>query len=227
MMKTELILALDMDNADRARQFVGTLRGLVKWIKIGSQLFVSQGPSIIESIKSDGYKIFLDLKLHDIPNTVARTVARMRTFGVDMLTVHTSGGKEMLQVAKKEGGADIKIVGVTVLTSLSEDDLRMLGVNRKLNEHVLTLAQLARESGIDGIVCSPMEAKSVRNAIGNDFIIVTPGIRLEQDEKDDQKRSLSPTEIKNLGINYIVVGRPILNADDPGQVVRKILNSLE
>lgn len=226
-MKTELILALDMDNADRARQFVGTLRGLVKWIKIGSQLFVSQGPSIIESIKSDGYKIFLDLKLHDIPNTVARTVARMRTFGVDMLTVHTSGGKEMLQVAKKEGGADIKIVGVTVLTSLSEDDLRMLGVNRKLNEHVLTLAQLARESGIDGIVCSPMEAKSVRNAIGNDFIIVTPGIRLEQDEKDDQKRSLSPTEIKNLGINYIVVGRPILNADDPGQVVRKILNSLE
>lgn len=226
-MKTELILALDLDSVEKAKQFVKPLKGLIKWIKVGSQLFVSQGPSIIETIKSFGYKIFLDLKLHDIPNTVANTVAKMRSFGVDMLTVHTSGGREMLIVAKKEAGENIKIVGVTVLTSLSKDDLKILGVNRELTEHVLRLTQLAKDSGIDGIVCSPREAKSVRNAIGNDFIIVTPGIRLEENKNDDQKRSLSPIEIRESGINYIVVGRPILKADNPVEVVKKILESLK
>lgn len=225
-MRTELILAFDLESAEKAKQFVKPLKGLIKWIKIGSQLFVSQGPSIIEAIKSDGYKVFLDLKLHDIPNTVANTVAKMRSFGVDMITVHTSGGREMLTVAKKEAGENIKIVGVTVLTSLSEDDLRIIGVNRELSKQVLTLTQLAKDCGIDGIVCSPKEAKSVRNAVGDNFIIVTPGIRLDENKKDDQKRSLSPAEIRGSGIDYIVVGRPILKADDPVGITRKILNSL-
>ncbi len=226
-MKTELILALDMDSGDKAKRFISPLKGLIQWIKIGFQLFVSEGPSIIEAVKSEGYKIFLDLKLHDIPNTVGNTVAKMRSFGIDMLTVHTSGGMEMLTVAKKEAGENIKVIGVTLLTSLSQEDLRIAGVNRELKEHVLVLAKFARDSGIDGIVCSPMEAKEVRNAIGDDFIIVTPGIRLDKSEKDDQKRSLAPSEIRDLGIDYIVLGRPILKANDPVEIVRKIVNSLK
>lgn len=225
-MRTELILALDLDTEKKAREFIKPLKGLIKWIKIGSQLFVSQGPSIIEKIKSDGFRVFLDLKLHDIPNTVANTVASIRKFGVDMITVHTSGGKEMLAEAKNKAG-DIKIVGVTVLTSLSEEDLKIIGINRDLGEHVLALTQLAKDSGIDGIVCSPREAKMARDAVGDDFIIVTPGIRLDDNKMDDQKRALSPAEIRGLGIDFIVVGRPILRAEDPAGMVRRILNSLK
>ncbi len=226
-MRTELILALDLDSGEKAREFIKPLKGLIKWVKIGSQLFVSQGPAIIEAIKSEGYRIFLDLKLHDIPNTVANTVARMRAFGVDMITVHTSGGREMLTAAKKEAGDKIKVVGVTVLTSLSGEDLKIIGVNRELSEHVLTLTQLAKDSGIDGIVCSPKEAKLVRDEVGEEFIIVTPGIRLNESKLDDQKRALSPSEIRGVGIDFIVVGRPILKADDPAGMVIKILNSLK
>ncbi len=226
-MKTELILALDVDSADKAKGFIKSLKGLVQWIKIGPQLFVSEGPSIIEAVKSEGYKVFLDLKLHDIPNTVGNTVAKIRSFGIDMLTVHTSGGREMLSVAKKEAGENIKVIGVTLLTSLSQEDLRIAGVNRELKEHVLILAKFAKNSGIDGVVCSPVEAKEVRDTVGDGFIIVTPGIRFDKSEEDDQKRTLAPSEIRESGIDYIVVGRPILKADDPAGVAEKILNSLK
>lgn len=225
-MKTKLILALDLDSLKKAKNFLNRIKGLVEWVKVGSQLFVSEGPAVINELKRDGYKIFLDLKLHDIPNTVAGTVAKIRNFGVDMLTVHISGGKEMLISARKEAGENTKVVGVTVLTSLAEQDLKQLGIERNIETQVLALAQLAKESGIDGIVCSPMEAAAVRRKVGNNFIIITPGIRFDTQSKDDQKRALSPEEIRSAGVNFIVVGRPILSAEDPSEVIRKILKSL-
>jgi len=224
--KTEMILALDVESGEKAIQFLSSLSGMLEWVKVGSQLFVSEGPEIVKKLKSLGYKVFLDLKLHDIPNTVASAIKNIRDMNVDMLTVHVSGGRDMLISAKKEAGTSIKVVGVTVLTSLNENDLKEMGVNRSMEEQVLCLAKIAQESGIDGVVCSPMEAGLIRNAMGKNFIIVTPGIRFE-DMKDDQKRALSPSEIKDAGVNYIVVGRPVLKAENPVEVVKKILHSLK
>lgn len=225
-MKTELILALDVDRKESAMVVLKKLGSVIKWVKVGTQLFVSEGPAVVEVLKKMGYNIFLDLKLHDIPNTVANTVKTIRSLGVDMITVHVSGGSEMLISAKKEAGRELKVIGVTVLTSLSENNLKEMGVIRSMKEQVEALALLAEDCGLDGIVCSPLEAGEIRKNVGEDFLLVTPGIRLDTQREDDQKRSLSPAEIKDAGVNFIVVGRPILRAEDPLEMTKKILSML-
>ncbi|MDD5004980.1 MAG: orotidine-5'-phosphate decarboxylase [Candidatus Omnitrophica bacterium] len=213
--KTKLIVALDVDTVDKAKYFVDRLYPRVKIFKVGLQLFTLAGPGIIQCIHAKGAKVFLDLKLFDIPNTVANASREMVRLGVDMFTVHVQGGPDMLKRAKdaateeshKLGIKPPLIIGVTILTSE--------GKKTNIPARVLSLAKLAKQCGLSGVVCSVNEAKAVREKLGKDFIIVTPGIRLPTDKKGDQKRVATPAQAIKAGSNYLVVGRPILEADDP------------
>ncbi len=212
-MKPKIILALDVDTFEKAKYFVNKLYPQIKIFKVGSQLFTACGPEIVEFIRKKGAEVFLDLKYHDIPNTVKHAVEAAKKLKVFMLTVHASGGKEMLNAA-----ASVKrhplIIAVTVLTSKQEKDTA---------KKVLSLAKIAKISGVDGVVCSPLEAKAVKNAFGKKFIVITPGIRPAATASADQKRIATPQEAIRAGSDFLVVGRPILEAKDPLLVVRKIL----
>lgn len=230
-----LIVALDVETLDQAHALVELLHPPVRIFKVGSRLFTREGPKVITMITKQGGKVFLDLKYHDIPSVVAAAVQETVRFGVFMLTLHTSGGRTMLQEAVKAAkGEALKqnvqrpfLFGVTVLTSLDEVSLReVTGTPRSLEEQVLHLAKLAEASGLDGVIASPLEVVVIRKACRRGFLIVTPGIRPQGSVHDDQKRTLTPGEAIRAGADYLVIGRPIIDAPDPAAAAQKILDDL-
>lgn len=232
-----IIIALDVDTREKALELVEGLKGRVDYFKIGMQLYYSQGPGIVSLVKARGVKVFLDLKLHDIPNTVAAAAAVAVEQGVDMFNLHASGGGAMLRAAvtaARERAARLnlkalpRVVGVTVLTSLDQGTLsRELGVGLPLERQVTSLAVLCRDSGLDGVVASPREIGVIREACGKDFVIVTPGVRPSWASRDDQERVHTPGEAAALGANYLVIGRPVTAAPHPGEALEKILQEIE
>lgn len=231
-----VLVALDVDDGEEAIALVRALRNEVGGFKIGMQLFYRQGPQIVTRIASQGGgRLFLDLKLHDIPETVARGVRALIGLGADIINVHASGGSAMMRAAReaaREEAARLEvpvpeILAVTVLTSLEQQNLsRELGIDRNLEEVVLGWAGLAKEAGLDGVVASPLEIEALRSALGPDFLIVTPGIRPAGSGYQDQKRVLTPAEAVRRGASYLVIGRPITAAPDPVAAARSITREL-
>ena len=226
-----LLVALDVDGADRALAIAEQVRGLAGGLKVGSRLFTMAGPDLVRRLVDSGARVFLDLKFHDIPNTVAQAVdAAVRT-GAWMIDVHASGGAPMMEAAARAasaaaGATGVRpplIIGITVLTSMDQETLTQTGVTRPLVDHVLTLARMAQSAGLDGVVASPQETTAIRQACGPDFAIVTPGIRGASAgrEKNDQSRTMGPAEAVKAGATYIVVGRPIIAAPDPRAAARR------
>ena len=218
-MENKIIVALDFDSSSRALNFVDNLDPKLCRLKIGKELFTAAGPNLVEAMIEKEFDVFLDLKFHDIPNTVASAVQVAAGLGVWMLNVHISGGSTMMQSAKDAilSHRDRKpiLIGVTVLTSMSSTELSEIGIDNNLKDHVVKLAKLAYQSGLDGVVCSAEEAKLLRNSMPADFILVTPGIRREQDAAGDQKRVITPSQAIRNGSDYLVVGRPITQAASP------------
>lgn len=201
----------------------------LRWVKIGLQLFTRHGPGLVERVAALGYRIFLDLKLHDIPNTVASVVTSLSSLPIDLLTIHTCGGSEMMraaQQARDKHRPSLTLLGVTVLTSMDTAALNETGVPGSAEDQVLRLGHLARISGVGGLVCSPMELPTLRRELGSSLTLVTPGVRPSGAAADDQKRALTPAEAARAGANFIVVGRPILKAADPTAATRAVLAEL-
>jgi orotidine-5'-phosphate decarboxylase len=209
------------------------LASAIGGIKLGLEFFAAQGPQGVEAVTANGMPLFLDLKLHDIPNTVRGAVVSLAALPIDFLTVHTSGGEAMMRAAVEARDAarmrgrtgKTKLLGVTVLTSLDAEDLARVGQDREVPQQVERLALLAQDSGLDGIVCSPAEVALVRRAVRPDFVLMVPGIRLEAGG-DDQKRTLTPKQAVDAGADFLVIGRPITAAPDPAQAAAKIVESL-
>ena len=235
--KDRLIVALDVATLAEEENALRELGGTVSFFKVGNQLFTAAGPRAVEAIKETGAKVFLDLKYHDIPNTVERTAQAACDLGVDLFNVHALGGFEMMECAAKavwnwtqeHGRPGPKVLGVTVLTSLSEASLKdvMGETNRTLEEEVLMLARMASSAGLDGVVASPEEIVPIKEACGKEFIVLTPGVRPQGSEMGDQKRVLTPGEAIRRGADYLVVGRPILSALNPREVAGAILKEME
>jgi orotidine-5'-phosphate decarboxylase len=229
-MPSELIVALDVPNIARIAPLVEQMPPEVTYFKVGLELFVAGGPDGLRPLRDRGMRIFLDLKLHDIPRTVARAVRAAARHGVTMLTVHAGGGRAMLAAAAQaaaELGPDAPaLVAVTTLTSLDQNDLNDLGIARALAEHTHALGQMAIDSGIDGLVCSPLEVGEFRRRLGPAPLLVTPGIRSSGDAVGDQKRIATPRMAVDAGASCLVVGRPIVEAADPGRAARQILNEM-
>jgi orotidine-5'-phosphate decarboxylase len=228
-MPCDLILALDVETRADAIRTLEPLKGRLRWVKIGLQLFSAHGPELVREVGSMGFRIFLDLKLHDIPNTVAKSVASIAPLPVGMLTIHTSGGREMMTWARKaqaDHAPDLLLLGVTVLTSLDTPGLNETGVPSSAADQVVRLASLAVDSGLRGLVCSPQETRTLRAALPADVRLVTPGIRPAGASTDEQKRVMTPADAAAAGTDYIVVGRPILKAPDPAAAVATILADL-
>jgi orotidine-5'-phosphate decarboxylase len=234
--QNKLIVALDVEAADEARRLVASLRGIAGMFKIGSQLFTAAGPGFVKEIVNSGERVFLDLKFHDIPNTVAASGVEATRLGVSMFNVHASGGAEMMRRtadavagwAAAEGRTRPAVLGVTVLTSSDEATLREIGVQEKTDAMVARLAQLTANSGLDGVVASAREVSLVRTAVSKPgFIIVTPGVRPAGSDKDDQARVMSPHEAIAAGADYLVVGRPIIAAADPARAAQLILDEMQ
>jgi len=231
-----LLVALDVDTPERALTIADQVRGIAGGLKIGSRLFTAAGPDLVRRLVDSGFRVFLDLKFHDIPNTVAQAVdAAVRT-GAWMINVHASGGSAMMQAAARaaadaaaaSGRPAPLVIAVTVLTSMDEQTLQQTGVARPLMDHVLALARMAQSAGMDGVVASPQETAVIRESCGADFAIVTPGIRGASagQEKNDQSRTMGPAEAVRAGATYIVVGRPIIAAPDPKAAAQAIVEEL-
>ena len=232
--KDKLIVALDVDSLNSARGIIDKLYPMVKIFKIGSQLFTNVGPSAVELVRACGGKVFLDLKFHDIPNTVANAARAATRLGVFMINLHVQGGFDMMKSAAAAVTDEAKklnvqrpiVLGVTVLTSIGEKDLKDLEIRKGVKTQVTYLAKLAKDARLDGVVASAEELQPIRWACGDDFVIVTPGIRPQWAQKGDQKRTATPKEAIKLGANYIVVGRPIIEAEDPKTAAEKILKEI-
>jgi orotidine-5'-phosphate decarboxylase len=234
--KDRLLVALDVESGARALELARTLRGVAGGFKIGSRLFTLEGPALVRALAEDGSRVFLDLKFHDIPNTVAQAIESAVLTGAWMVNVHASGGAAMMQAAARAaretadrtGRPAPLVIAVTVLTSMDATTLRQVGVERPLLDHVVSLARLAQESALDGVVASPLETAAIRAACGPEFTIVTPGIRGASagGEKNDQSRTLGPAEAVRAGATCIVVGRPIIGAAHPRSAADAIVTEL-
>ena len=234
--RERIIAALDVATADEARQIVDELRDEVGAFKIGSQLFTAAGPDLVREFASSGVRIFLDLKFHDIPNTVAKAAIECARLGVWMLNVHTLGGSQMMrqaalevrQVCEQENLVRPLVIGVTILTSSSETEMSEVGITENLPSQVLRLARLAADSGLDGVVASPHESRSIREAVASPgFTIVTPGIRPASATNDDQRRVTTFMQAIQNGSDYVVIGRPITQSADRRDAVRQIVGGAE
>ena len=224
--RERLIVALDMPDAPSALDLVRRLEGTCTWFKVGLELFVSAGPAVLESLLAQGFSLFLDLKFHDIPNTVGGAVRSAAKLGARMLTVHASGGPAMLSAARKalEDVTDPpELLAVTMLTSMDSEQMKRVGLERSPAQEVNLLTQMTLESGIRGFVCSPQEVAAVRALAGADAAIVVPGIRPAGAEVGDQKRIATPADTLRMGASYLVVGRPITQAADPAAAASAIL----
>jgi orotidine-5'-phosphate decarboxylase len=231
----KLIVALDVDTARHALDLFEALRETVSMFKVGMQLFTATGPDLIRQIVARGGHVFLDLKYHDIPNTVSLAAIEATRIGVSIFNVHASGGAEMMrrtvaavaETSAREGMAKPKILAVTLLTSLNQQSLDQIGINGKPDAAVARLARAAADCGLDGVVASPLEIEIIRQTISNpNFLIVTPGIREGSNLSDDQRRTLSAAEAIRAGADYLVVGRPILNAANPVEQARKFVEEI-
>ncbi|MDQ5922207.1 MAG: orotidine-5-phosphate decarboxylase [Pseudomonadota bacterium] len=229
--ESPIIIALDYTSEAEVMNLIQQLDPSLCKLKVGKELFTACGPKLVEKLVISGYKVFLDLKFHDIPNTVYRACKVGCNLGVWMLNVHASGGIRMLEQAKlavDESNSDTLLIAVTVLTSMNQADLAQTGINEDIKTHILNLAQQSYHAGLDGVVCSAQEAAHIKHATSPDFIIVTPGIRLNDDvTTDDQQRIMTPKKaIQNLA-DYLVIGRPITEADDPREQLLAILSSIK
>lgn len=223
----KIIVALDVPTKEVALRRVEQLRGQISFFKIGLQLFTAAGPDVVRQVLATGAKVFLDLKLYDIPNTVAHAVESAGNLGVQMLTIHLSGGETMLEAALAARPEKMSILGVTVLTSFDETGIRALGITSTIEEQVSRLAKIGVAAGIDGLVVSPLEIEVVRPQFGDDIKLVVPGIRPAWSDTEDQKRIMTPREALEAGANYLVIGRPIIAHKDPREAVTKILAEIE
>ncbi|HVU33013.1 MAG TPA: orotidine-5'-phosphate decarboxylase [Opitutaceae bacterium] len=228
-MPCDLILVLDAPTPREVAPALRQLQGTVRWVKIGLEMYTACGPDSVREIADLGFDVFLDLKLHDIPNTVAKAVESAARLPVRMLTLHTSGGREMMQWAVKaqqQHAPNLLLLGVTVLTSMSATGLAETGVEATPEPQVVRLGRLAVDSGVRGLVCSPLEIAPLRKALPPEITLVTPGIRPRNAAADDQTRVMTPGEAARTGANFIVVGRPIFKASDPAAAAKAILSEL-
>jgi orotidine-5'-phosphate decarboxylase len=226
-MRERLIVALDVSSAAAAQVLVERVGDAAGIYKVGLQLFTAEGPSLVRDLVRSGRRVFLDLKLHDIPNTVSHAVKNAVDLGVHMLTVHASGGSAMLRAATEAADGKLNVLAVTVLTSLSDKDMDETGIAGRVTDQALRMAALAQNSGCQGIVTSPREAFLIRKSLGENFAIVTPGIRPAGAESNDQQRIATPAHAIENGASHIVVGRPITHAADPAQAARAIISEME
>ena len=219
-----LIVAADFSTRDEILRLADELAGVAGVIKIGLQAFVANGPGLVREVVARNQRVFLDLKLHDIPNTVSHAVTEAAALGAAMLTVHAAGGTAMLRAAASDR---LLVLAVTILTSLGDDDLRDIGLSGTAESNAVRLARLARGAGLGGVIASPLEIGAIRAACGRDFLIVTPGIRPAGDEPGDQRRTMSPAEAIRAGADSIVVGRPITGATDRRDAAARIVAEME
>lgn len=230
-----LIVALDVDTQEAALALVDTLKNDVAFFKIGFELFSSCGPGVVEAVAKRGCRVFLDLKYHDIPTTVSKAAVAVTRLGVFMFNVHALGGYDMMKKtsdavraeARKHKVERPKVIAVTVLTSMDENALKKVGIGDSMNSEVLRLAVLAKDAGLDGVVASPQETALIRQKLGKDFLIVTPGVRPSWAAAGDQKRIATPRDAVRDGASFIVVGRPVTEAEDPAAAARKILEEMD
>lgn len=225
-MGKDVIIACDFSNKDEVIKFLTKFSGESLYIKIGMELYYAEGPEIIKEIKKQGHKIFLDLKLHDIPNTVMKAMHALAKLDIDMCNVHASGTISMMEAALKgltrEDGTRPLLIAVTQLTSTSEERMKTdLLINEPIDEVVMHYAENAKKAGLDGVVCSPLEAKKVHDKCGEHFLTITPGVRFSTDDIGDQARVMTPAQAKEIGSDYIVVGRPITDAENPVEAYRR------
>lgn len=221
----KIIVALDYADAESALKLVKQLDPALCRLKVGKELFTAAGPQFVEKLTQSNFGVFLDLKFHDIPNTVAKACSAACNLGVWMLNVHASGGMEMMQAARQavdNSAGKPLLIAVTVLTSMSQQTLNQIGIQTDLATHVLNLAKLTQQAGLDGVVCSALEAETLRNNLGKDFCLVTPGIRPADAGKDDQTRIMTPKQALAMGSSYLVIGRPITQAADPRAALEAI-----
>ncbi len=224
-MSSKLIVALDFPSAEQALNFVKQLSAERCKLKVGFELFVAAGPDFVKQLVDQGYDVFLDLKFHDIPNTVASACRSAASLGVWMMNVHASGSDKMMTAAKQallEVDSPAKLIAVTVLTSMDKEQLALSNVSLTPEDQVKSLAQLTQNSGLDGVVCSAQEAKILRETLGKDFLLVTPGIRPQGADIGDQSRVMTPAAASRAGVSYIVVGRPITQSANPLDVIDQI-----
>jgi orotidine-5'-phosphate decarboxylase len=226
----KVVVALDFDNKASALSFVDQVSPQDCRLKVGKEMFTYFGPELVKKFVHKGFDVFLDLKFHDIPNTVAKAVTASADLGVWMVNVHASGGSKMMVKAQEAlqtfGDNKPLLIAVTVLTSMGKEDLRGLGITLSPAEQVMRLAKLSKEAGLDGVVCSAWEAEQLKHNLGKDFKLITPGIRPAGSANDDQKRIMTPEQALNVGVDYIVIGRPITKAADPHAVLQQINQSI-
>lgn len=235
MADERIIAALDVRSMEEVKKLVEGLGNTISFYKVGMELFYAVGPQVIKYLKDNGKKVFLDLKLHDIPNTVAEGLVSLMKLGVDIFNVHASGGLTMMTKAAnrvKEEAAQLgitapKLIAITVLTSTNEDDWAGLGMNTPIDKQVLRLAKLTQQAGLDGVVASPREAKAIRELCGSDFMIITPGVRPQGAKKDDQSRIATPKQALLNGASRLVIGRPIYQAAEPLKAAQHIIAEIK